>query len=337
MKIELAKAESQVNVLRYKPGSEKGHYESYFQRANHPQKKQAFWIRYTLFVPNGKPQEAIGELWAAFFDGETGRHLAVKKEIPLSQCELNSNHFEICLGDARLNSVGLTGAIETPTDAFSWKLSYESPQPPLFLLPLKLYSTPLPKAKSLVGSPMAVFSGSLKVNSETIDIKDWIGSQNHNWGEKHTDSYAWGQVAGFDNYPDSFLEVATAKLKIGWFETPALTPVVLRHEGKDITLNSLGQTFSADADFGFFYWNFNSENKEYKIKGYMKASADDFVGLRYYNPPGGIKHCLNSKIALCEITFTDKTTGKETVLKTRNRAAFEILTDDISHGISLRA
>ena len=36
-------------------------------------------------------------------------------------------------------------------------------------------------------------------------LERWIGSQNHNWGRKHTDSYAWGQVAGFDDAPQTFL------------------------------------------------------------------------------------------------------------------------------------
>ena len=44
-----------------------GHYESWFLRANHPHKPQAFWIRYTLFVP-ADDRPALGELWAIWFD-----------------------------------------------------------------------------------------------------------------------------------------------------------------------------------------------------------------------------------------------------------------------------
>jgi hypothetical protein len=51
-------------------------------------------------------------------------------------------------------------------------------------------------------------------------MMDWVGSQNHNWGSKHTDRYSWGQVAGFDAHPESFLEVATARLKLGPLWTP---------------------------------------------------------------------------------------------------------------------
>jgi hypothetical protein len=51
---------------------------------------------------------------------------------------------------------------------------------------------------------MATYQGHLTVNGETIDVADWVGSQNHNWGSKHTDRYAWGQVAGFDAHPEGF-------------------------------------------------------------------------------------------------------------------------------------
>ena len=63
---------------------------------------------------------------------------------------------------------------------------------------------------------MARFSGSLTVDGEKVDIAGWIGSQNHNWGSRHTDRYAWGQVAGFDEQPDAFLECSTARLRMAW-------------------------------------------------------------------------------------------------------------------------
>ena len=55
-------------------GQAAGHYERYFQRANHPTQPQAFWVRYTIFSPARRPHDAIGELWAVVFNGSTGRH-----------------------------------------------------------------------------------------------------------------------------------------------------------------------------------------------------------------------------------------------------------------------
>ena len=66
-----------------------------------------------------------------------------------------------------------------------------------------------------MGTPNAHYSGRLLVGNQEVDISDWIGSQNHNWGKRHTDHYAWGQVAGFDNNPDAFLELSTARIRSG--------------------------------------------------------------------------------------------------------------------------
>src|SRR5262249_6629502 len=152
-------------------------------------------------------------------------------------------------------------------------------------------------AKALVSLPLAVFSGTVAVDGKPIDVGGWVGSQNHNWGSKHTDHYAWGQVAGFDTHPESFLEVVTARLKLGPVWTPFMTALVLRHDGREHDLNSLAQTIRAEGAFGGTVWRFRSETPSVRIQGRIDADRDDFVGLGYKNPPGGVKHCLNSKLA----------------------------------------
>ncbi|MFN8237600.1 MAG: hypothetical protein U0T77_05470 [Chitinophagales bacterium] len=336
MSIQLKKWQAQCNFTQYK-GQKSGHYESYFLRANHPTEKKAFWIRYTIFSPKDHPEKALAELWGIWFDGYTGEHVAVKSEQPLSPNAYSNNNFHIDFKDATLNNRLAEGNIKSAKGEISWSLQYESEASPVFLFPLSSYDTPLPKAKSLVSLPMARFNGTYTVNGESKAISNWVGSQNHNWGEKHTDYYAWGQVAGFDNAPDAFLEVGSGKLKIfGDVFTPFLTPVVLRHEGKEYAFNSWGTIVKAKAELNYYEWHFSSENNAAKITGVLKAHADDFVGLTYYNPPGGNKFCLNTKIASCEIDLMEKSRiGLSYHLKTNHRAAFEILTDDPNHGITL--
>ena len=331
---------AQANLTRYQPGQRAGHYESFFLRANHPTRPLAFWIRYTLFSPDRHPQNAIGELWAILFDGESGRHVAVKREVPFSQYSFKTTEFGTQVDGAQLGPGHLQGAAASSGHAIAWDLAYSGADQPLFLLPLNLYTSASPKAKSLVGLPMAVFDGTLSVDGQTLEIKDWVGSQNHNWGQKHTDLYAWGQVAGFDNSPDSFLEVATARLKIGPMWTPFMTPIVLRRQGQELALNTLCQTIRAKASFRYFDWRFRSENEIVCLEGRISAPRDAFVGLSYRNPPGGVKQCLNTKLAACELTLTRKQAGQTSVtetLTTRHRAAFEILTDNRDHGIPILA
>ena len=152
----------QANYTRYQPGQQDGHYESFFLRANHPSRPLAFWVRYTLFSPNRHPENAIGELWAVFFDGETQQHVVVKQEIPLKQCVFKTQEFYVQVGDACLQPGRLNGSATLGEHRISWNLTFSGAAEPLFLLPLNLYDVPLPKAKSLVQpgvNPLAIVAG----------------------------------------------------------------------------------------------------------------------------------------------------------------------------------
>jgi hypothetical protein len=328
-----------ANSAIYQPGQQTGHYESYFLRANHPDRPMALWIRYTIFNPHGHPEKAIGELWAVYFNSETHSNIAVKKELPIGQCSFNRSGIDVRIGDALLNKDSLSGSATSHDHTISWDLSYGGNSRPLFLLPLKMYSDKFPKAKACVPLPMAGFNGTLTVDGSQIKIENWVGSQNHNWGSKHTDLYAWGQVAGFDNSPDSFLEVATARVKIGPVWTPRMTPIVLRHKGQEYALNGMAQTIRAEGRFSYFDWHFASADDDVDLKGHIQAGRELFAGLNYYNPPGGSKHCLNSKLATCELRITYKRgagKGVSELLYTKHRAAFEILTDLRDHSIAIQ-
>ena len=340
-------AEQTANHARFRPGERAGHYESWFQRANHPTRPLAFWIRYTIFSPADRPGDAVGELWAIVFDGETGQHVAVKREVPIANTSFGRDTFHVRIGDRDAAELGgeratgaLRGAVTGADHRIAWDLRYRGDEPPLLLFPLTFYEAPLPKAKALVGVPGAVYEGTIDVDGRTLDVGGWVGSQNHNWGSKHTDRYAWGQVSGFDDHPRSFLELGTAQLKLGPIWTPNLTPLVLRHQGREHALNGPGQIVRARASVEYFDWRFASETRAVRIEGRIFADREDFVGLSYNNPPGGAKHCLNSKIATCDLTVTYKSgtrAGQVDRLRSTRRAAFEILTDDREHGVAIRA
>ena len=119
-----------------------------------------------------------------------------------------------------------------------------------------------------------------------------------------------------------------------------MTPLVLRHDGDEIALNSLPQSLRAAASFDYFTWRFLSETESARVEGSISAAPGDFVGLAYQNPPGGVKHCLNTKIASCSLSLIHKAGRKRgaiEILSSSRRAAFEILTDDRGHGVAIRA
>ncbi len=168
-----------VNHARYRAGQPAGHYESFFQRANDPERGRAFWIRDTMFSPEGRPQEALGELWAIYFDGETGQHVAVKTEVSFGQCVFRTSEFFVKVGNARLGPGRLIGKAASRGHTIEWDLRFQGDATPLLLLPLELYDSEFLRAKTLVGLPRAVYRGSLTVDGKTIEVADWVGSQNH--------------------------------------------------------------------------------------------------------------------------------------------------------------
>ncbi|MEP7303627.1 MAG: hypothetical protein ABI699_19085 [Caldimonas sp.] len=324
------------NRSRFIAGDRAGHYESWFQRANHVERPLAFWIRYTVFSPRGRPDRARAELWAIHFDGEGKRITAAKQVFPLDVARFSGVDLDVRIGDARLDRCSLSGQASSGPHTLRWDLDYEGAAAPLLLLQPSFYSRGFPKSKALVGTPNATFNGSLLVDGEPVEIRDWTGSQNHNWGSKHTDSYAWGQVAGFDGAPDTFLECSTARLKIGPVWTPPMTVAVLRLEDREVRLNGIGQALRAHGDFDFTGWRFRTQGDEGRIDARFEAPPWSFVGLIYDNPPGGAKTCLNSKLAACELHITLPGEPPRT-LRSRHRAAFEILTERADHGIAVVA
>jgi hypothetical protein len=340
MDIDLARTDwDRLNWTQFFPGQRQGHYESFYQRANHPTRPLAFWIRYTIFSPNNRPEAAIGELWSAFFDGESGQHVVAKEEYPIAECEFATRAFSVRVKDSVLGPDSLKGQASSFGRTISWSLTYVGDRQPLFLLPHELYSGGFPKAKSLVRLPLARYDGSLTVSGRDIDVTNWIGSQSHNWGKRHTDYYAFGQVAGFDEEPDSFLEVVTAKIAlVGSVTTPFLTMLVLRHGSREYVVTSaLEAVAKTKGCFNYFHWEFSADTGKVQLDGRIIATPEAFIALNYYNPPGGIKQCLNTKIGSCELAFLDKATGQRHVLRTKHRALFEIVTDDRTHGIHVRA
>lgn len=318
------------NGARWKPGDKDGHYESWFLRGN-DSADRAFWIRYTIYAPAGQPENAIGELWAIWF--ERGKPIiAGKTELPIAQCSFASDRLAVKIGDANLDATSLRGATSAHGHTLSWDLQFADGKPPLLFYPERLYATKLPRAKTLVARPLAKFTGTITIDGAPIKIDHWVGSQNHNWGSRHTDRYAWGQVAGFDDAPEAFLECSTARLKIGPVWTPPISPVVLRLGDEVLAWNGLTRAIRALGAYAPYQWHLETTDKQGTLDIRIEAEPEDFVALRYYNPPGGSKICLNSKLARAAITL--KRPDKPTLRLYSHRAAFEILDDTAPAGVT---
>lgn len=310
-----------------------GHYESWFCRANHPSEPRAFWIRYTIFAPKKKGERTEGELWAVYFDGDRIRR-ATSRE-PIDRCRFGASEAIARIGDATLHDDRLVGAIEADKHGevpLSWNLTYGArdrpPVEPLYLLPKLLYSPRSPTAKALVSAPFASFSGALVVGGETILVDDWIGSQCHNWGRKHTDSYYWGQVVGFEHGEHGervFLECVTAQIKLGGITVPPATMAVVREGDRIHRANGLVSAFLARTHRDRMTWSFDVRGSGVRIEAEFVANDRCTVDLEYRNPPGKTKTCSNSKTGRCTLTIHEGSAQR--TYATQHRAALEVLDD----------
>lgn len=305
-----------ANGARFVPGT--AHYESWFARANHPSEPRSFWIRYTIFSPAAGPP--VGELWAIVSD--PAGVVAVREEHPIERCSFAEDRLAIAIDRARHDDRSLEGSASHAGHTIAWSLRFESPSPPALMMPRALYSLPIPRAKALTGSPLASFDGTIELDGQRLEIDRWLGSQCHNWGARHTTEYAWGQVCGFDGEDDTFLELTTARIAP---RAPRTTIALLRRGDQELRFDGVLRALRARAEHAPFRWTFDVAGPRARLHGVMEASPSAFVALPYGNPPGGTKWCLNSKIASCAVTLEHE--GRTIELGTKNRAAFELLSD----------
>ncbi len=308
------------NASRLPIRGQKGHYESWFLRANHPSEPKALWLRHTFFRPAGHPEATCGELWAAWFDQTV---TGVRQELPIGRCYAGTDKLDLSFGDARWTDGAARGEATNAGHTLGWELRYEQQGAPSPVYPAWAYKGPLPKAKAVTVVPHALVSGRFVVDGKVHEISKWPGCQSHNWGERHTDEYAWIQVSGFDQAPDAYLEGGTGRLKIGGRWTPQLSAAVLRFEGRHYLLSKPLAMLRAEGKAAGLGMDVRMSTAELDLRWHVEAPAERFIAFKYRNPPGGALACLNSKVARAELTVTPK--GKPSRTLTTSRAALELL------------
>jgi hypothetical protein len=310
------------NAARWPTG--RGHYESWFVRANHPNRPLALWVRYTIFAPSVAPEAAEGELWAVWFDGERNVVTAAKAEYPTTESRFDREGLGVAIAGSTLDDRGLTGECARAGHALRWSLTLAAGDRPLLLQPPGSYARGFPKAKVVASRPGCLVSGEVWVDGERMTIDGWPGSQNHNWGPAHTDRYAWGQVVGFDGHENAILECASARIRVGPVLVPWLTTAVLRLGGEEHAFNAFVRAPLARARVGPARWSFRTSNGRDRLRVSFRSDPTQVATLAYRDPPGGTKVCLNTKIATCDLELT-RGSGERVIMRSAFRAAFEVL------------
>ncbi len=143
-------------------------------------------------------------------------------------------------------------------------------------------------------------------------------------------------MCGFDDAPDSTLEIVTARAAVGPVSLPAATLLVFRHAGEEFAVRSILGSLQTHGRYQPFSWAFGASTREQMIEGEIVAEPADVIGLTYTDTDGGSKYCYNSALATCRIQVAGKAFERSALVATR-RAMFEILTDTRQPAVPLLA
>jgi hypothetical protein len=301
------------------------YYESRFIRANHPERPQALWLRETLLLPTAG--EPVADVWVMVFDPEGAGNRALKQPYPIDAAVYDYDDWTARIGATSIDDHSAEGVVTDGNRSARWNLRITpGSEDAVKLLTDRGYKARFPTAKTMVRHPLAQFDGQLELDDVRVVVGGWTGSVNHNYGQRHTPAYAFGQVCGFDDAPDSSLEIVTARAAIGPVLTPAATLFVFRHAGQEFAVRSMAGSLHTHGRYRPFSWSFGAGVGERMIEGEITVDPEDVIGLTYTDTDGGSKFCYNSAIATCRIQVAGKAFERTELVATQ-RAMFEILTD----------
>ncbi|OBB75690.1 hypothetical protein [Mycobacterium sp. 852014-52144_SCH5372336] len=315
--------------------AEPPYYESRYIRANHPDLPQALWLRETLLLPTAG--EAVADVWVMVFDPDGAGNRALKEPYPIESADYGYEDWTARIAATVLDDRSAEGVVTGGRRSARWDLRITpGDEAPVRLLTDRAYAARFPTAKTTVRHPLARFDGLLELDDVRLVLDGWTGSVNHNWGTRHTPSYAYGQVCGFDDAPDTTLEIVTARAAFGPVLLPGVTLFVFRHAGQEFAVRSIRGSLQTHGHYQPFTWTFGGRVADQMIEGEIVTQPSDVIGLTYTDTDGARKYCYNSAIASCRIQVAGKAFERAELTANR-RAMFEILTNDRHEAVSLLA
>ena len=323
------------NRVRWAQGERAGHVESHFLKANAPNGSRAIWVKHTIFVPRGRPEDAVAEVWAIGFDRARNRNVAVKAQVPLQAAKLSERPFRLEAAGSTLETGVARGHAKSNAHYIGWALRFTTDGTPFHPFPFeRMYETALPKSKALTPYPDVRFSGTFEVDGERWDLDDWPGMQGHNWGRQHADAYAWCHCNAWTDAPSgTWFEGLSARVKLGPVRTPWLSLAGLHVEGVTYRFDRMRAILSRPIEVGLYVWRCKLRSARASLRVHVEADRRAMAGLFYENPNGSMTHCLNSKLASGTIVLSRP--GKSDLTLRSTTMALELGTKNVKHGVEM--
>jgi hypothetical protein len=317
------------------------HVESLFVKANEPGGRRAIWLRLTLLR---SADGGTASLWVMRWSGR-GSPEAWKESWPLAELRPDAEAPGGELPGGGIHAGGAAGSLRAGRISFA--VEWDNAEAPMLGLPSPwMYAGGWPRSKLWTPAPRAVFRGGFSWDGERWDLSGWIGMQGHNWGKGHSPAYRWAQASAIDPVPGSgasgsaTVEAFSGRVPLGPLLTPWMSAVLIRADGIDLSLHRPLPRPGRLTKDGLLRWALVAQEGGHRARFDAWARPEDSLGLRYEDPDGTVRHCLNCTIASVELVVEARRAGAWARLgawRGDGCAATEALTEREDHGIPVLA
>ena len=306
-----------------------GLYESYFIKARHPERAQAFWMRHTI---HKRPDhDATASVWLTVFDADAGQPVTAGKQT-FAAGDLAPDGY-VRIAESWLRPGQATGRLDSPTLERSWDFTFATDEAEQRHLPADwMYTAGVPRTKSLTPHPAARFEGRLG----ELDLTGWSGVVSHNWGTEHAERWIYlhcGHFAGHDEH--TWLEFVTGRIKLGPVTTPWIANGAIQLDGERHRLGGPQRVRATKVDERPTILRFVMTGDDVRLEGELSAPRDHFVGWRYASPDMDERHSVHCSIADLHLYVRRK--GRPDVeLSAPGGATYELGMRPADHGIPIQ-
>jgi hypothetical protein len=278
-----------------------GVYEVWFLTFTDRETGRGYWVRSTRRAP--RRGQASAGVWFARFDpadpaGTFGVHRTS------SSWTVDAHAFDVRIGDARMTSGHSEGTVEAKGRTVRWDLAWSTGEPTYQLLPAFMYRRGIAPTRPYSPNVDTRFSGEITVDGETAAVSEARGQQGHLAGRRLAERWAWAHCGEFEG-DEAVVQALTAQGRRGPFDTPYLTSVGVRWQGRWIRLSK----WSRRRDFGLGSWKVDLENRTFRLTGRIEAPARALLRGRYEDPDGSLRYAHNSEIASCRLALFERRAG----------------------------
>ena len=221
-----------------------------------------------------------------------------------------------------------------------WELALTGGGAPLaHLRPGALYRLPLPRTKLEAPVPDGIASGHVVLDGSRLDVVGWRATVGHNWGTEHAERWVWLHAAGFEDEPETWLELAIARVRVGGVLTPWVANGAVSVGGRRFRLGGLGHVAGVRVDAAPGRLEAIVPGEGVRIRVAVRAELDQTVGFTYAgvgaDPTGGERVVLHAGLAEVHLRV-GRPARSPAELATASGGAYELGGRDLAHEVALQ-